>query len=511
MICIIFFAGLLVFTVFLFIRSKGLCSGMDDQRTAAKGLHSCLLPVGSAFMDLIRYRYRTRYDLKLHRQFGELYGAKNADSGLRLHWAAKVCHVLLILLILSFFGSMMWVQETVSRGSAQETHLIGGRELVRPAFGGGSREVYLKADVKKGEQSRQQLYAISIPEAAPPSDSDAVIKALERLTGDMIKGSNRSLDAVSSRLQLNKTYKALENLEVHFEWRSSNTQVVAADGAVTVPEAHDMKAVVMLTATAKKGAVMKEKRFEVTVCKPTISEGRILSKVLEELGSSLKEISRGKSSGADDVIRDDRILLPTTSSYEGVIITWLPDMRPKEDSGLGTLFFAFFTAGLIAYLLDRGIHDKAEKRRRQIQYDFPDFLNKLVLLMGAGMTAGRAMDRIQGESGKDSPFYRELAAALSDIRGGKPEHQAYEAFAGRCKVPEVAKFVSVLLQNLRKGSEETVAILRLQSVECWEMRKNAAKRLGEEASTKLLLPLMLMLVAILMIVTAPAVLSMKGF
>ena len=42
------------------------------------------------------------------------------------------------------------------------------------------------------------------------------------------------------------------------------------------------------------------------------------------------------------------------------------------------------------------------------------------------------------------------------------------------------------------------------------MRKNAAKRLGEEASTKLLFPMMLMFIAILLIVAMPAVLAMRG-
>ena len=50
----------------------------------------------------------------------------------------------------------------------------------------------------------------------------------------------------------------------------------------------------------------------------------------------------------------------------------------------------------------------------------------------------------------------------------------------------------------------------LQGDECWEMRKNAAKKLGEEASTKILIPLMIMFVGIIVIVCTPAVLSISG-
>ena len=66
-----------------------------------------------------------------------------------------------------------------------------------------------------------------------------------------------------------------------------------------------------------------------------------------------------------------------------------------------------------------------------------------------------------------------------------------------------------------KGSDEVcfrrtevVPVLRQQGNECWEMRKNAARQMGEEASSKILLPMMLMFLGIVLIVATPAVLSM---
>ena len=45
------------------------------------------------------------------------------------------------------------------------------------------------------------------------------------------------------------------------------------------------------------------------------------------------------------------------------------------------------------------------------------------------------------------------------------------------------------------------------SHETWEMRKHAVKQMGETASTKLILPMMLMFVAILLIAVAPAIMQ----
>ena len=100
--------------------------------------------------------------------------------------------------------------------------------------------------------------------------------------------------------------------------------------------------------------------------------------------------------------------------------------------------------------------------------------------------------------------------ALMEIKAGKPERIAYEEFARRCRVKEVTKFVSVIVMNLRRGGGEVIPVLREQGNECWEMRKNAARQLGEEAGTKILLPLMIMFLGIVLVVATPAVLGMTS-
>jgi len=174
------------------------------------------------------------------------------------------------------------------------------------------------------------------------------------------------------------------------------------------------------------------------------------------------------------------------------------------------LLFSLSTIAGVFYFTDNEINERIKKRRMSIRLDFPEFINKLALLINAGMTISRAWEKIVIDNKKDGVLYEELSITLSDIRSGKPEQKAYEDFAKRCRSPEITRFVSVILQNLRKGNAEMVSILRVQANECWEIRKNTAKKLGEEASAKMLLPMMLMFLAILLIVGAPAVLAIRG-
>ena len=164
----------------------------------------------------------------------------------------------------------------------------------------------------------------------------------------------------------------------------------------------------------------------------------------------------------------------------------------------------------LALLWDKNLDGKIEDRRDAIMIEFPEFINKLTLLVNAGMTIPKAWEKIVTDNKKNTSLYNELDVSLAEIRAGKSEAVAYEEFARRCKVKEIIKFVSVIILNLKKGGSEVVPAMRAQSDECWEMRKATARRLGEKASSKLMLPMAIMLVGIILIVALPAVLALTG-
>ncbi|HHW48867.1 MAG TPA: type II secretion system F family protein [Clostridiaceae bacterium] len=178
-----------------------------------------------------------------------------------------------------------------------------------------------------------------------------------------------------------------------------------------------------------------------------------------------------------------------------------------------TLYYIFciLVTAFLAYMPDKELNKRIKDRRKSIQMDFPDFLNRLTLLINAGMTVSKAWEKVVTDSKQKGALYEELAVTISDIRAGKSEYKAYEEFAKRCRTPEITRAVAIIIQNLRKGNSELVSVLRVYANECWEMRKNTAKKLGEEASTRMLAPMMLMLVAILIIVAAPAAISLQSF
>ena len=200
------------------------------------------------------------------------------------------------------------------------------------------------------------------------------------------------------------------------------------------------------------------------------------------------------------------LLMSAIASAAGLI------MSSQGDTSNGLLLSVAAVIGFFAvpFLVDSSLKEKTEKRRLSIQMEFPEFISKLTLLVNAGMTISKAWEKIINENKKDHILYDEMRYALMEIKAGKTEAAAYEEFARRCRVKEVTKFVSVIVMNLKRGGAEVVPVLREQGNECWETRKNAAKQLGEEAGTKILIPLMIMFLGIVLIVATPAVLSMTS-
>lgn len=165
---------------------------------------------------------------------------------------------------------------------------------------------------------------------------------------------------------------------------------------------------------------------------------------------------------------------------------------------------ALLTAAALPFIMDLSLDTKLKEREKALLLQFPPFGSKLVLLLGAGMTVPKAIRKIVSDSEDNTVLMAELSEMLRNIEAGSAETAAYEEFARRCHVKEINRFISVLVQSMQKGGHETAVTLSLQVQECWNARKDMAKTLGQEASTKLVFPLMLMMLAILFMVGGPA-------
>ena len=171
-------------------------------------------------------------------------------------------------------------------------------------------------------------------------------------------------------------------------------------------------------------------------------------------------------------------------------------------------FFAALITVLIFYWTDTDLDKKLKRRKRDILIDLTGFINTLALMLNAGLPFSSAVQKVVRDADRERPLYRELNYMLAEINSGKPVNRAYEDLAYRCKVPEVTRFISTVLQNLHRGNRDMVYVMINLTQEAWEKRKDIARKQGEEASSKLIFPMVMIFIAVAIIVLAPAIQAM---
>ena len=158
--------------------------------------------------------------------------------------------------------------------------------------------------------------------------------------------------------------------------------------------------------------------------------------------------------------------------------------------------------------------NEAKAREEQLQMDYSEVVSKLSLLMGAGMSGVNALNKIAidykdklGKKEKKRVAYEEIVATVNRISSGVSEGDAYAIFGRECKSHCYIKLGSLLAQNIRKGGEGFIVALKAEVTEAFLERKARARRAGEEAGTKLLLPMGMMLCVVLVVIVVPAFMS----
>ena len=183
----------------------------------------------------------------------------------------------------------------------------------------------------------------------------------------------------------------------------------------------------------------------------------------------------------------------------------------QGNTGMILLLFGFLIAALYAYSKVRAGEKEAEKRDEEMLIDYPNIVSKLVLLLTAGMSLRKAFARIRTDyrdtlrhGAPKRAGYEEIVRMSLEMEHGVSELVAYENMGKRCRVNVYRTFSTLLVQNLTKGGDEMAAILSREAQEAYEDRKKRARILGEEAGTKLLLPMLLMLAIVMAILMIPA-------
>ncbi len=313
---------------------------------------------------------------------------------------------------------------------------------------------------------------------------------------ESILGENESLDHIVSDVNLAESF--CDGL-VSATWDVSDRTLMDSSGQIKEDNLGDAGSIVNLTAHLSYRDDECDYQIYLKLFPKELTESELMKLELEE---ALEK--------ADEDSADAKVFtLPL--EVGGVKVSWKEptDNKVPKLLVLGILILAIFIYG------DRHkVEMDYTKRQEQLLIDYPQLVSKLSLLLEAGMTIGKAWEKIvmdyRNNSSEKRYVYEEMLIIYYQMQEGLGEREAYEQFGRRCALKEYLKLSSVIAQNLKKGSEGLGELLEAEVRDAFESRKSLAKRKGEEAGTKLLVPMMLMMVLVMAITVIPGLMVFSG-
>lgn len=365
-----------------------------------------------------------------------------------------------------------------------------GREIVKRNADAGEKE-NLELKVKAGDVEE----SVNITVSGQAYDTGELEEKFEEAAEDLeqiILGENKNPDDVRSDMNL---VTEIPDTGISVTWELDNYEVMDIRGGLRQENLTEEGTLVKLTALMRYEEETVSHEFYVRVYPPRLSESE---KILQEISEKVRQTDEETKTQA---------YLPLPENVNGIEIQW---DYTENIRAFAILILGAGGACMIC-VSDRQRRKEEEKKKiKQMKTDYPQIINKFNLYIGAGMTVRRAWFCIVGDYEKEKKrtgerqAYEEMVYTMHQIQGGTAEGEAYESYGTRCRISSYRKFGTMLSQNLRKGSKGLSVLLKREAEEAFEERKNLARKLGEEAGTKLMIPMFMMLAIVFVIVIVPA-------
>jgi len=155
-----------------------------------------------------------------------------------------------------------------------------------------------------------------------------------------------------------------------------------------------------------------------------------------------------------------------------------------------------------SYMLWNHYDNLRIEKRDLTEGELPTVVSKMLLLIHSGMTLNDAWNLVAREG--HGVIYDEMKITYREIKmEGVPEKKAYEGFAERCGSVKITSFVSMITQNLQKGSADLVKYMEEMLQEIWQNKEALIQRKVTRVSDLLMYPSLLIFVGILMMILIP--------
>lgn len=424
------------------------------------------------------------------------YGAGDYSGPIRRNKAKVMTSYMLIMAFFLTYAAGACMGKLTERGEIES--------IQKPSFSEAEKSVPVEAHVKYKDY--ELIRALTIKVKQKELDETEKLRMLNNYKiklEKLILGENADINHINKPLNL--VERDMET-GITVNWDSDHPDLISGKGEVDLIGARDNQTV-MLQAELTLDDVSIAQAYPLKLDTDAAEEDykRSMAGRLNEIVARIAET---------DELPD--VDLPAELGG-GVSVRWYAGERVSVSFLPLILLFAFL---IIYFKRYDSINREIRKAEESIIRDLPEFINKLVLLLNAGLVISTAFSKIAGDyeqlyhSGKpeklrkQSYLYEELLGIQKRInRSNASLIRELKEFSQRCGVREMVRITAVISDNWNKGSM-LAEKLEGEGELLWISRKKRAEEKGRLAETKLTFPLMILLIVLIMITTAPAMLEM---
>lgn len=354
--------------------------------------------------------------------------------------------------------------------------------LTRTDPGGGDQRVQLALESGRF----QKEFTVTIPERQYlPEELQAKLAEAKQYICRNYLGKNESAEKITKPLLL---MSQIPDSQIVVKWKLDSNGYVNKDGTLNN---HDLEeeTEIVLTAVLTYGETKEKLPLELILYPREKSwQESFWDKWKQQWEEELEKTAQ-----------ESYISLP--DKVEGVRLSY---RRVSHPVWYKLLLGGLAVCVLMPFLLNYQTEQRIRKRDNQLQQEYPEMVERFILLLSAGLTIRGVWYRITEDyerrrSSGEIPrhyLYEEMLLTRREMENGQSESMAYTAFGRRISLLPYMKFSTLLVQNLKKGSDDLLKRMDMEAVEALRSRREMAKRLGEEAGTRLLLPMLMLLVIV---------------
>jgi len=492
-VCMIIFILLIFFIIIVlyFISNKkyksvlGSYSKDDNQ-------FLILYPLALLVMDVARKVLGESKEQAQISRFNKLYPRGNGKDEYRRFVLNRNSVIILIVCLILALSLVSEISSHYKEG------ILTNNTLRRPMVG-ETNDISLKMYTERYGKRDLELWLN--PRRLRDAELDEYLKGVIEALVDEALGENASFDHVTKPLVL---ADEVADPNVQARWHPEDTSLINIMGNVYNEDVDEEGVITYLTLIlAYYGEDVMEHVVPLKVFPTSRTDDELFTMEVEKIYQEVEK----------DSAYDERISLPTVVANEDIY--W---EESKENKTTMFAIYGIIASVIVYFMLMGGIGKKEKAREKQMILDYSNIIGKFTLFLSAGMTIRGAWENIaceyernqaEGKNRTKPHFaYEEMLRTLNELRVGVSEAAAYENFGRKCMLVPYLKFVSIITQNLKKGTTGILPLLEVEKKQAFTERKELSRRLGEEAGTRLQAPLMLYLVVVLVAVLMPAFMSL---